>query len=607
MKNPNGGHWTSETSTPMKSIPLAIAVLALLSLPRPGLAAGPDQEPAGAEGTATEESSGELLIVLEAPLLSPLFADTPVAVVDEEPITFSDLTQRIASIHAGREDQETSARKDYANLLERVITTKLIVQEARNIGLDELAGVQDQVDQFSTRLLAASLMEPKLDAVEADPEDVDELYRKMSREFLLTALSFTREEDALAFQREFKSDGDFTGLAARFIEAGRAEGEVDEQQYMKLQDLRPQIAQAAFELKVDSLSEIFTSEGGFLLFYLHDVRFHEDPAVREEARQAILEPLKKEKADEYIAFLIGEYSTIDRALLDEVDFEKQTTGYLWSREEHPVDFQKLLDDDRPLATVHGDEPFVVTVGDVAAAVKERRFHGVEEAAKQGKLNQQKWPVVKDILFRRIVQMEAARQGKDQTQEYLDAVDEFTSALLFETFVKKIIAPDVEITEEEMRGYYSEHIDDFSSPTMLRMNGLAFNTLPDAEKALMKLRRGADFKWVSANSPGQVDKQAERTLVIDNSLLSLTALPEDLRKSAEGARQGDSLLYSSPEDHHYVITVEKVFPARPQPYDAARPSIAEALFQEKMRALIDDWSGKLRKAYETRIFVRGLDE
>ena len=257
--------------------------------------------------------------------------------------------------------------------------------------------------------------------------------------------------------------------------------------------------------------------------------------------------------------------------------------------------------------MHGDEPFLVTVGDVAAAVQERRFHGVEEAAKQGKLNQQKWPVLKDILFRRIVRLEAAKQGKDQTEEYLDGVDEFTSALLLETLVKKIIAPDVEISEGEMRDYYSEHIDDFSSPTMFRMNGLAFSTLPDAESALMKLRRGADFKWVSANSPGQVDKKAERTLVIDNSLLSLTALPEDLRKSAEGAHQGDSLLYSSPEGHHYVITVEKVFPAQPQPYDTARQEIVDALLQEKMRALIDDWSGKLREAYETRIFVRGLDE
>ena len=171
---------------------------------------------------------------------------------------------------------------------------------------------KSQIDQFSTQLLAASLMSPKLETVEADPAEVDELYKKMSREFLLTALRFTREEDALAFQKEYESGGDFTGVAARFIEAGRAEGEIDGQQYMKLKDLLPRIAQAAAELKPDSLSQIFSSDGGFLLFYLHDVRFYEDPALKEEARQTVLAPLQKEKADEYIAFLLGEYSTIDR-------------------------------------------------------------------------------------------------------------------------------------------------------------------------------------------------------------------------------------------------------------------------------------------------------
>ena len=91
----------------MKSISTAIAVLVLLWLPRPGIAAGPDSDPAGEKGTGGSEASDELLIDLRAPLLSPLFANTPVAVVDEEPITFSDLTKRIASIHAGREEEAT--------------------------------------------------------------------------------------------------------------------------------------------------------------------------------------------------------------------------------------------------------------------------------------------------------------------------------------------------------------------------------------------------------------------------------------------------------------------------------------------------------------------
>jgi hypothetical protein len=591
----------------MKTVLLTIAALAFLSFPRPGSATGPGDESAQTGMAVNSEASEELLITLEAPLMSPLFSRTPVAVVDEEPITFRDLTKRISSIHAGRAEQATSTKKDYASLLERVITTRLIVEEARNIGFDELSEIEDQIDQFSTKMLLSSLMRPQLESVEPDPAEVEALYKQMSREALLAALKFKREEDALAFQEEYESSGDFDQLARRFIESGRAEGKIDGQQYMKFKDLLPRIAEATFEMDPGSLSSIFTTPEGLLLFYLYDFRPYEDTALKVEARQALLEPLQREKAGQYIDLLIDEYSTIDRRLLEGVDFEKQTTGVLWAREEQPVDFQVLLADERVLATVHGDEPFTVTVGDVAAEVEKRHFHGVEHSAEKKKLNQEKWPVLRDILFKTIGRMVAIDQGKDQTEEYVDALGEFTSALLFDTFVKKVVAPDVEISEEEARDYYAAHLDEFSSPTMFRMDGLVFHDMSDAKSALKKLRRGADLKWVSANSPGQIDKEKEKTFVFDNALLSLTALPEELQKAAEGARQGDSLFYSSPDDFHHVITIEKVFPAEPKPYGSVRQSIARIIFEEKVEALIEDWSGKLREVYETRIFVTELDE
>jgi parvulin-like peptidyl-prolyl isomerase len=416
---------------------------------------------------------------------------------------------------------------------------------------------------------------------------------------------FRREEDALAFEEQYRADGDFDRIARRFIEEGRAAGEIDGEQYVKLKDLRPQIAQAAIDMEAGSVSSIFSSSGEFLLFRLADTRFYEDAGVEEEARQRVLEPLQREKADEYIDSLIAEHATIDRRLLDEIDLERETTGYLWSREERPVDFAKLLADQRVLATVKGEEPYTVTVGDLAAVVKERHFHSIETAAEGRKLNREKWPVLRDMLLKRAAVLEAARLGRDQSDEYLESMGEYTSSLLFEAFIKKVVAPDVAIGEDEVREYHREHVEDFSSPAMYRMHGLAFDAERDAQAALDKLRRGADARWVSANSPGQVDKESEAASLFDGALLSLTAMPDELHQAAERARQGDALLYSSPEGYHYVVTIDKVFPAKAQPYEAARGPIAQILFQVKLEELIDEWSEKLKEAYETRIFVTGF--
>jgi hypothetical protein len=151
------------------------------------------------------------------------------------------------------------------------------------------------------------------------------------------------------------------------------------------------------------------------------------------------------------------------------------------------------------------------------------------------------------------------------------------------------------------------MDEFSTPRMLRLNGLAFDALPDAESARDKLRSGADFRWVSANTPGQVDKDAERVLDFNDVLLSVNTFPEGLRQGAEGARRGDLLLYSGPDDNHYVILVTNVFPPKPHPYEEVRAKIAESIFAEKVKDLVADWGLKLREAYEPTIFLQGVQD
>jgi len=604
----NEAYRTQDMRRVMKKGVLPIPALALLLFSGPGLAADPEEGPPQQEESASLGSSEEVMITLKAPLDSPLFSRTPVAVVDDEPITVSDLVESIASVHAGRAEEATAVEKNYVNLLERIITRKLVVQEARNMGLDELPEIASQIDAFSTQLLLSTLMARQLKTVEPDPAEVDALYKRMSREFLITTLRFANEEDAVAFAEQCKSGGDFDGLAARFIEEGRAEGEVGGQEYLKLKDLLPRVAEAAFDMEVGSVSEIFTAQGGFFLFHIEDARFYEDPAVEQEARQRIVQPLMREKAHEYGEFLEKKYATVDEKLLEKVDFAVEKTGFLGLGKGKPVDFEALIDDERVLARVPGAEVPTVTVGDVAREVRETYFHGIDKAReKREELNKKKWIVLKNILLRKTARLEAVEQGVDETEEYLDAVDEYASSLIFNAFVKRVIAPDIEISEEEIGEYYRDHPAELSSPKMLRMNSLVFAELPDAESALRKLRAGADFKWVSANSPGQIDKEKKGIFNFDNQLLSLTGLPEDLRKAAAGAERGDFLLYSDPENFHHVIVVEKVFPARQQPYEAAREQIAEIIFKEKARALIDDWSEKLKEAYETRIFVTGLGD
>ena len=547
----------------------------------------------------------EILITLQAPLFSEAFSETPVAMVNEEPITFRDLTGNIASMHSTMASGQTTAKKDYANLLDRLITVRLICQEARNIGLHQQDDVQAQIDDFRTKTLLQALMARHLRGLEPEAAEVDKLYRQMSRELLLWTLRFPDQKDAVRFRKKIDGGADFKELSAQFIAAGKAEGGKDEE-YAKLKDLQPQVAMAAFEMKTGSVSQIYQDQKGALIFRIEDYRFVEDPGVRKEARQKALQDLRKEKAREYSTKLEEKYATVDDELLGKVDFDKETSGYLWFEETKPVDFDTLLQDQRILATVHGEKPVTITVADVARKVKATTYHGVKNKAAE-ELNKKKDIVFHNMLFKIVGTREAKAQGLDQTQEFKFKLEEYENSLLFGTFLDKVIAPEVKLQEEEVREYYDHNKDEYSTPPMFRLRSIAFVEEKDAKAAFAKLNKGADFKWVSANAAGQADKDNESLLSIDQNLLSLTAMPEDLHHLVEEARKGDFILYlPADNDLSYVLAVTEVYPAKPRPYEQVRGDIAKILFNQKLQQSIDNYVAKLKEAYETKIFVQELD-
>jgi hypothetical protein len=588
---------------------LALIIPAFLALPAPGNATARHHEMTEEEESADVERGEELLITLNVPLTSPLFSKTPVAVVDEEPITFHDLLQRFGAIHQEMEKGATpTKKKDYADLLDRVITTKLIVHEARNIGLDELPEVVESIETMSTDLLVSEVMSRRLAEVEPDPDDVDELYEMMSREFSMSTVKLQKEEDALSFKEQVDSGEDFEVVAKRFAEEGKAEFDSGDGQFLKLKDLLPRIGQAVVDEKAGSVSEIFADSGVYTLFHIEAVRPYEDPALKEEAQQKALEPAQREVAREYTEALKAKYATIDERLLKKIDFNSKKSGFFSLGKEEPADFEELVKDERVVATVNVDPPFTVTVADLAKDVRGAFFHGVETATKRNTdLNDEKQIALDNILFTQTAVAEARSRGFDQTDAYLDQMDEFITSLLFNVFVKKVIAPDVKLTQEEVREYFDANTERFSTPKMFRLNAIAFSELSDAESALRKIEKRADFKWVSANSPGRVDEEDRDGFDFDGALLSVTALPEDLHHRIEDLNQGDALIYSDDKGYHHVLVISKAFAPKPRPYESVKTSIAQTLFDQNLKLLISDWSDKLKEAYETRIFVEGLGD
>jgi parvulin-like peptidyl-prolyl isomerase len=568
-----------------------IAGAYLLFLVCPNVAPGDELLPGGADKTGVADISAapaSQYVSLRIPFYSHHFAETPVALVNEEPVLMRELVGYFPYQHDQNDKDPHETEKEYLQLLQRLVNSRLMVEEAVNIGLDETVTFRNQLESFKIKKLQQTLIINHLFGLKPDSAEIEDLYQQISLEAKVFSLVFDSIEVVNRFRSEL-TDSEFDTLSEKYIAEGRAKKGEETDQYVKLTEFRPQVSQILFSMEVGDVSNVIGTEDGYIFFKLLDKRFVEDPLAEREAARIVVDEQRKQKALEYTKALQDKYVTVDQTLYDQLDFDQ--------------DFQQLKSDRRVLATVSGEEPVTITVADLAAELESKSFHGVQKAQEMKKLNERKEVAFSNMLFKHTAKLEARHLGFDQTDDFTRAVEEFKRSMLYGELMNKVVLPDVQLTPEEVREYYDENIEEYTSPLMLRMNSLVFDNRLEAESALEKLLKGADFKWVSANSSGLVHSDSGNVLQFDKNLLALTSLPEDLQEDAKNVKKGDYLLYA-PEDggFYYVLAVTDTYAPEAQPFEKVKQEVSRILFDQKAEKLQNEWIEKLKEVYPVEIFL-----
>ena len=513
-----------------------------------------------------------------------------VASVNGEPITLDELTREIAGVKKESAPATKVDRQAELGVLQRLINTRLVVQEARNIGLDKLAENKMLVDAFAREALREELAEKVMAGAKVDEKEVEKLYKDAVREWKVNAVLCDKEDDANRFEAELKTGKSFAELAKAFKADGRAK-QIEEGVYLKPTDMDRQLARAVSSLAVGSTSSVVRTTSGFAVLRLEDVRYGENPEEKEKARQAVLERSKREKLKAYNESLKKKFVTVKQDVLDGVDYEAPSPG-----------FDALLKDSRVIAEIRGDR--AVTVGELTEQLRYQFFHGLDRAVERKRLNARKGVTLEGIIHRRLFRREALRQGLDKTESYRGKLRDYEAGLLFEAFIRKVIQPDIKLTEAEVKAYYAAHAKEYSAPEMMRIRSLAFRRRGDAESVIEKLKEGAEFQWLAAHAEGQVEGNAKGVWSFDGKPVMTQDLPEGMQKTLAGARAGDVRLYASRDGYFYALAIQDVIPSKPQPYEEARHALAQRVLNDKLKRAIEEYAGKLQSASDVKVYLKG---
>jgi hypothetical protein len=509
--------------------------------------------------------------------------------VNGEAIDRDELERELASSGDETHGQVGARAVGRATLLKRLIDGRLVAQEARRMGLDQLPEIRNMVDVFSKVTLREQLMDIQLKGKEPDQADVDRLYRAATAEWRLTSLLFTKQVDAERMAGDLKEGGSFDRLAKEAVDSGRGkpgEGE----RYLKVKEINQAIVKVVSTMKPGEGSGVIPLPSGYVVLRLDDIRHPESAEERELARREALKEKRLKILKAYNETLVKKYAVVHKDLVDGLDFEAKEPG-----------FERLLDDRRVLVEIKGESP--ITVGELGRQLKQQLYHGVERAAESKNINVKKRTVLEDMLYKRLFRKEALRLRLDRTAEYRNRIREYENSLLFGAFVQKAVAPDVRVTEEEVKKYYDKHVAEYTSPEMVRMKGIAFTKRADAESAIDRLRSGTDLQWLQANAEGQADKDNPDLLPLDGKLVTVSDLPEGLKKAVSGSAPGDLRIYAAPEGLFYALLMEDVIQARPSPFEETRGQVAKRIFDDKLKQGLEEYLVKLRAAADIKVYGR----
>jgi PPIC-type PPIASE domain len=524
---------------------------------------------------------------LKAPLFSDQFASFPIAMVGEDAILGQELVDAIVGAHGTHDPKATAGKTDYTPLLERLINVRLLVSEAREMGIDDLPEVKEQFAAARAETGRQLLQEKAMAGTKADPATVERVYQAAVREWKVASVMLNSEDAARKLVAEVKAGKDFGALVTKLVADKKGQGG-GEAEFLPRAKLQPQVLAALEATKVGALSAPTRVKDGWAVMKVVEVRYPEDPKARAEVEKQVLAQRRQAALEKYYTGIIKRYATVDQPLLKSLDYEAKVPG-----------LAALRKDQRVIARIKGGKD--VTVADFSAELTGGFYHGAANAVAEKKANREKNSRFDGLLSSRIVPLEVKATGIPESAAFKAKVAALDRQILFGKFLEKAILPELKYSEEQLQKYYDAHLKEFASPGFYRLEALAFAGAKAAQAAVDKLRSGTDFKWLAANADGQVLAK-ERKLNLDGGLYIATALPRALADTLGGVAKGDYRLFTDESPATYAIHVIDVVPPAVKPFTEVRGEIATTIFNTELVKAVETWAGKLRPSRDVKVYI-----
>ncbi len=201
-----------------------------------------------------------------------------------------------------------------------------------------------------------------------------------------------------------------------------------------------------------------------------------------------------------------------------------------------------------------------------------------------------------MIVRQIILEQAKKDGVDKDKEVSDRMEDLRKRLIVETYLKKKVEKEAQISDQEMKKFYDENKDKFKAGDQVKASHILVKTEKEATDILAQLKGGAKFEDLAKKF--STDSTASKGG--DLGWFPKGAMVPEFDKVAFNLKEGEMSGIVKTQFGFHIIKVTGKRPAGITPYEEVKEQIKSNLLPAKQQEIFTKMKEEMKKSAKISI-------
>jgi len=515
------------------------------------------------------------------------------AKVNNEVITVEDFKKALSSAHMYaplRKDKAGKlSKKIIKETLDNMIDHYLLAQEAQRLDLAKEPDYLKNLDYYKKDLATRAFWQEEFKKINITDKELKSYYQEKNTKWHFSQIFTKNKKRAQEALKRLRAGESFSKVAKELSESPYASrgGDLG---FIRKGQMVKEWEKVAFSLKPGEFSNIIKTSQGFHIVKLEEIKLP-DMKTFEQRKKSIRRELTKKR----------------RKII-----EKQWEDSLRAKANIKINqelFKQIKQDFKGK-----DEEIIAWVNGAPIYLKEflsifkRKLWGYNAMKERWNikidLNKVKKEILDGLINQKVIEQEAIKRDYfSKNQEIKKQLDNHKRMLLIKEFKRKIIAPQIVLSEKELKDYYKKHKQDYLSPSQYNLRLIRVKSKKEAQEILEELKAGGDFAFLAKKK--SIAESAKKGGAI--GWHSENGLPTKIREAVKELKPGEFSPIVEDGGYYSIVFLEEKKEGKVIPFEEVKEKVKRQLWTQKFNTLLNKYLKQLRKVSDIKLDKKALNK